>query len=173
MKTHKHLFILRHAKSSWKHPQLEDFERPLNKRGERNLPSMAEYLKHNYTDIAPQYILSSGAKRALITAQGFAEVLGLPIANLNEPDALYHADRSILMRHVMRIPDAVERAMLVGHNPGLTDFANDLMCQQSDHIMNLPTCAFVVLNFDLDSWSQIQGSSAYVTGFEYPKKFNM
>ena len=171
MKRHHYLFILRHAKSSWKYPQLTDFERPLNKRGERNLPFMADYLKRHYTQISPQYILSSGAKRALRTAQRFSQALDVPIANLQEPDSLYHAGRSDLMRQVAAIPDHLDRGMLVGHNPGLTDLTNHLLHQQEDQIINIPTCAFVVLRFDLDDWASIQPRSGQLIGFEYPKKF--
>jgi len=171
MTNHKHLFILRHAKSSWRYPQLADFDRPLNNRGRRNLPFMADYLSKNYADVAPQHVLSSGAKRALVTAEGFAKALDLPIANADQPHDLYHARRSELIRLVKGISNDIQRAMLVGHNPGLTDFANYLMHPEDEKIFNIPTCAFVVLRFELDDWSRIHRSAGRLLGFEFPKKF--
>ena len=171
MKPQKHVFILRHAKSSWKYPHLSDFDRPLNGRGKRDLPFMADYLRREYADIAPQWILSSGANRALTTAKGFAAVLQLPIANADKPRDLYHAGRSELTQQVMDVPEYIDRVMLVGHNPGLTDFANFLMRPEDEKIFNVPTCAFVVLAFEMEQWSQLRRGSGHLISMEFPKKF--
>jgi phosphohistidine phosphatase len=69
----KTLYLVRHAKSSWDNPDLDDFERPLNERGTRDAPRMGERLSHR--DVHPDVIFSSGALRALETAKAIAQRL--------------------------------------------------------------------------------------------------
>ncbi|MDH3511983.1 MAG: histidine phosphatase family protein [Gammaproteobacteria bacterium] len=70
----KRLTLLRHAKSSWNNPSLDDRDRPLNKRGERDAPMMGQRLLKKST--RPSLILTSPAKRARQTARLIAREIG-------------------------------------------------------------------------------------------------
>ena len=162
----KSIFIARHAKSSWKHFELEDHERPLNKRGKRDAPFMGAILAQK--KIMPDLILSSHAQRAKLTAEAFAESLGFPVENILWSEELYLAPASDLVKFVQKTDNSVESILLVGHNPGLTSFANYLVHTKLD---NIPTCGILGVNFSFDEWSQIAESSGEVIFYEYPKKY--
>jgi len=91
----KRLYLVRHAKSSWDHPGLEDFDRPLNKRGMRDAPKMGEYLAEQR--ILPQIIVSSPARRAHATATSLAVALQVPPADTVEDDRIYAAATATLL----------------------------------------------------------------------------
>src|SRR3972149_8202033 len=91
----KTIILVRHAKSSWKNPRLDDFERPLNKRGRRDAPLMGEKLKER--QILPDLILSSPAKRARKTADLIAKAIGYPGKSSQFVDKMYHCGASVLL----------------------------------------------------------------------------
>ena len=120
----KRLLIVRHAKSSWDFPHLSDFERPLNNRGKRDVPDMARRFWE--TAIEPQQLISSPATRALTTAHGFADQLGIKQENVIEDERYYHASSRELQSLIHQVNDDLDCIMIFGHNPGLTDLINDL-----------------------------------------------
>ncbi len=136
----KRLYLLRHAKSSWKELSLSDKKRPLNKRGKHDAPLMAELFAHE--GIRPDIILSSDAKRAYDTARIVADRLDVP---LKQQPHLYEADLSALTRIVEEAFARYDDVMIVGHNPTLT-FAVDRWSDLS--IANLPTAGLVGIRFD-------------------------
>lgn len=143
----KRLTLVRHAKSSWKNAGLADIDRPLNGRGKRDAPRMGAFLAE--AGIVPDIILASPARRARKTAK----LLAVAISNANgqilfDP-ALYEASAAALMERVRSFDDSWQHVMLVGHNPGLTDFANLLATAGVD---NLPTCGTLVADLDIGSW---------------------
>ena len=160
----KELYIIRHAKSSWSNSQLRDFDRPLNDRGRAAAPEMGERLMK--AGITPDVIISSPANRAITTAIIIAEKFEKKIEIIEESE-LYHASTFLLLQIVNRLPDKFEKVFLVGHNPGLTDFAGYL---SNDQFGNLPTAAVVGIRFDIDSWSLISGSTGDCFLYDYPKK---
>ena len=161
----KRLYLLRHAKSSWDDDSLSDVERPLNKRGLRDAPMMGKRFRaHGYL---PDRIVSSGAVRADATARAVAYELGYPVASIAREDALYLAGPATLLEIVRRADDTLGSLMLVGHNPGMTDFANTL----SDHgIDNLPTCGLFCVNLAVERWRDVEPRGGVLVCFEYPKK---
>lgn len=161
----KTLFIVRHAKSSWDNPELRDHERPLNARGKKNAPEMGKRLKKR--KILPDLIISSTAERAKKTARKIAEEIGYPREKILKSDELYHADVEDLMDIVQMQSDSVKNLMIVGHNPGFTDFANFLA---DADIVNIPTSGVVAIKFSVEQWFQIVPSSGIVLFFDYPKK---
>jgi phosphohistidine phosphatase len=161
----KSLNLVRHAKSSWKYPDLEDFERPLNKRGKHDAPMMGRRL--NDKKISPDLIISSLAVRAATTAKIISECLSYPLDKINYNDQLYEASGLSLMNIISEIDNQYKSVMLVGHNPGLTTVANLLSDKQ---IMNIPTCGIFSLEIDISSWSEISENCAMFSFFEYPKK---
>ncbi|MCB2203960.1 histidine phosphatase family protein [bacterium] len=161
----KTLFIVRHAKSSWKQEFLTDFERPLNKRGHRDAPVMAAVLKER--GVKPDYIRCSPANRALTTARLLAEGLGYDLDHIETDEHMYGAGDRQLKTIVQQLPDSAETAMIVGHNPGMMMLANRLAGFEED---NLPTCGIVCVRFEAETWSAVDDREGTIEYFEYPKK---
>lgn len=162
----KTLYLMRHAKSSWKEPDLRDYERPLNKRGNRDAPFMGNLLKEK--GIRPDIIISSGATRAYTTATIISGQLEYPIKQIIIEDRIYDASAGELIDIINSIEDSNNFAMLFGHNPGFTMLSNYLSDKRID---NIPTSGFVTIQFDLNSWSDVELGSGVLTDFEYPKKY--
>lgn len=161
----KSLTIVRHAKSSWKHPGLTDRERPLNKRGERDAPVMARRVAK--AGIRPSQIISSPAVRAWTTAKIFARELGYPAEFLQREDGLYLASLDNLLDVVATQDAGFNHLMLFGHNPGLTDFVNYLVPGLTS---NLPTSGVVSVNLQSDSWMLYDRPPTELALHEFPKK---
>jgi phosphohistidine phosphatase len=149
----KTLLLMRHAKSSWKHTDLTDWERPLNKRGRRDAPTMGRFLCDH--DLVAQVILSSSALRARQTAQALADAAGYD-GNIVYLDDLYAAEPSAHLVALRSLPDDVDRAMVIGHNPGLEDLLELL----TDRWQRLPTAAVAYVTLALDSWSCLRGDGS-------------
>lgn len=161
----KTLYLLRHAKSSWDNPDLKDFERPLSERGLRDAPRMGERFVEKGHEL--QCIISSPAVRAKTTAKLFAEAIGFSADEIASNPELYFAGTGMFLKAASLLDDECSSAMLVGHNPAITDFAN-LMANAD--IDNIPTAGLVELRIDLQSWSDIETGMAELIDFDYPKK---
>jgi phosphohistidine phosphatase len=160
----KQLFICRHAKSSWKHPELTDFDRPLNNRGKEDTPKMGSILADK--GVRPDLILTSPANRAKTTARIIADALNYPLADILEIAGIYLADTRTLINILSNFPNNINSIMIFGHNPGLTDLANLL---GTFYIDNMPTCSIVALQFDMNDWSKLKSEKGDLIFFEYPK----
>ncbi len=160
----KTLTLVRHAKSSWNHPGLADFERPLNKRGERDAPRMGNRLAAR--NIKPQIIVSSPAVRALTTAEVVASALGFQPAEIITDDRIFHAYSDQLLDVIRDFDASLHHVMLVGHNPGLTDLVEQLA---QAGILNIPTCGIVLLGFSVDRWQDVSDAAGEMLLFDYPK----
>ncbi len=161
----KRLYLVRHAKSSWKDATLEDFDRPLNKRGQRDAPFMGKRLK--FYKVSPDLIMSSPAKRAAKTAKVIAEEIGFPKKQIVYEDAIYEAGVKSLLRVIREINDSASQVLLFGHNPGLTMLAEYL----SDAVIdNIPTCGVFCLDFNVTSWENVEEGKGTIVFFDYPKK---
>jgi phosphohistidine phosphatase len=160
----KTLTILRHAKSSWSNRGLPDHERPLNRRGEKDAPAMAQRI-HD-AGIRPSLVMSSPAVRAWCTAKIVAKAINYPVEFLHREDELYLAGLDRLLDLISRQDNAFNSIMIVGHNPGLTEFANYLLPDVTD---NIPTCGLVAANIDTDNWDLRQGKAAELVLYDYPK----
>ncbi len=162
----KEICLFRHAKSSWKYPKLDDFERPLNKRGRKNAPFMGQIL-HDI-GLVPDLIISSPASRAATTARIVAMVLNYPREQIQYLASIYESGHGNLINILSNSDDRLERIMLVGHNPALTILANKI---GDTPIANLPTSGAYCVAFNISSWSQIKKKSGKLQFFEFPKKF--
>lgn len=148
----KVLLVLRHGKSSWKHPGLADHDRPLNKRGLRDAPRMGRLLREE--DLAPDRIVSSTAVRARETARLVAGAAGHGTA-VKHSRRLYLASVAEIVRVVGEVGGDASRLLVVGHNPGLEELVACLTgCAEA-----LPTAALVELELDLQSWSTLKAST--------------
>jgi phosphohistidine phosphatase len=162
----KTLALLRHAKSSWDDPAMSDFERPLNRRGRKDAPFMGDLLRKRGVD--PDIIITSPANRALTTCRIVAGELGFPLDRITIDEHLYEASARELLRIVQMIGSQYNSAMLVGHNPGLTLLAERLAPAGID---NIPTCGFLSMRLDVETWSGVREKCGSVALFEYPKKY--
>lgn len=159
----KKLFLIRHAKSSWKDESLSDFMRPLSKRGRKNGPFMAEILKQKAH--IPDCILSSPSLRTRQTAQIFAQHLGFS-SEIIYNESLYEASLEQIEACVKSIDDLYTAPFLVGHNPGLNDFVQKYIGFEQ----NIVTCGVVEIHFTCEHFSDISPENAHFITFEYPKK---
>jgi phosphohistidine phosphatase len=160
----KTLTLLRHAKSSWDEPGLADHDRPLNNRGEHDVPRMASRLAD--AGIRPSLILSSPALRAWTTAKLVAREIGYPIEFLQREPNLYLASAKTLIDVIGRQEKRFNNVVLVGHNPGLTDLAQHLVPGVTD---NIPTCGLVSVFIDADEWDIRARDKVRLNVFDFPK----
>jgi len=156
----KTLYLLRHAKSSWKDLTLSDFDRPLNKRGKRDVPLMAEKMEER--GISPDSIMSSPARRAKKTAKLFSNVLGSPLYLVPK---LYEGNTEEMLWIIEKTFETQDEVMIVGHNPELT-FLNDLLSDKE--IFNIPTAGIVAIGFKNYPIAKGQGKQLF---FDYPKRY--
>jgi phosphohistidine phosphatase len=161
----KTLYLVRHAKSSWKYPKLDDFERPLNKRGRKNAPFMGKIL--NTLKVSPDLVLSSPANRAATTARIIADKIDYPVDKIQYSEAIYEFSANAVIQVIKQIDNTVEKLMVVGHNPALTDLANYF---GGEPISNIPTCGIFCVDLDISSWAKIFEHCGKLRFFEFPKK---
>ncbi|HJN48838.1 MAG: histidine phosphatase family protein [Pseudomonadales bacterium] len=158
------LYLIRHAKSSWSHPELSDFDRPLNKRGKRDAPVMGSKLAE--LGCTPDKIVSSPANRAVTTAHRIAEALQYPSGEIETDRGIYATSVNELVALISRFDAAYQHVCLVGHNPeitGLSDYLTD------EYIDNVPTCGIVHIQLEIDDWRQIGPGSGTRLFFITPK----
>lgn len=162
----KLLYLIRHAKSSWDDPSLRDHDRPLNKRGKRDAPLMANVLKKK--GIKPDVIYSSTAVRALEFSKVIAETLDFKKKNINATKELYMADVKEMLGILRSVDNSAETVFMVSHNPYITEFANSLCNYNLD---NIPTSGVFCVEFDEKKWKDIDLGKGKFVSFDYPKKY--
>ena len=161
----KTLYIVRHAKSSWDDPSLDDFNRPLSTRGEKDAPRMGKRLKER--EITVDLMITSPAKRAWKTCKAIAKILGYPEEKIKKEKELYHAGEESFLSVLRSIKDPNDVVMIFGHNPGLTEFVNSLF---DENIMNVPTAGVVGGKLNIDSWRELKLGCGEMMFFDFPKK---
>lgn len=160
----KTLYIIRHAKSDQNFFG-NDFERPLNERGQTDAPTMAKRLLDKKIKI--DALVSSPAKRAKKTAEVFAEILKKPVSETLLVSALYHAPADVFYEVILALPDDINSVAIFSHNPGITHFVNSFGTKvQTD---NMPTCAIFAIETDIAHWSAFAHSKKEFLFFDYPK----
>lgn len=160
----KTLILIRHAKSSWDHPGLSDFDRPLNERGKKDAPEMAMRLKEKGIEL--DHLVSSPAKRARKTAKYFAQEFGLAKEDIQLVEELYGATHSAFSSAVSDVSDKYNTVALFSHNPGITEFASSLTNVRVD---DMPTCAMFGVQSEVDSWKDFTKAEKKFLFFDYPK----
>jgi len=165
------LLLLRHAKSSWDDPALEDFARPLSPRGEAAAPRMGAYIAEH--DLAPELILCSPAVRARQTLDLVLPHLpGDPTVVYEE--SLYLAAPSVLLARLRRVEGKVRRVMIVGHDPGMQGLALELAGEGDSRLMQalagkFPTAGLAVIRFRAREWSRISPGKGRIDAFVTPR----
>lgn len=150
----KTLIIIRHGKSSWAYPDLEDFYRPLKPRGINDAFAIGEALQKQ--DVFPDLILSSPAIRAMNTAIIIARKLDFPLQRIRANESIYEASTYHLLNLISNVEDSIETLMVFGHNPSFTSLINQL---QDHPLYNLPTCGAVSIELPINSWTEIANAT--------------
>lgn len=165
MSSMKQLLIVRHAKSDQNNASLNDFDRPLNDRGHKNAPEMAERLIKQ--DLIPQQIVSSPALRALSTAHYFADTLGITRDKIIKEENIYEASATTLLKIINGFDEQSDFTALFGHNPGLSEIAEQLT--GNPELYNLPTTGMALIEFPVDQWSMVSRGTGKLLLYDYPK----
>jgi phosphohistidine phosphatase len=155
---------MRHAKSDWEN-NLPDIERPLNKRGKKATPLMAEYLKK--TGKVPDLILSSPAKRAKCTAEIVKETLDID-KDIKIISAFYFGYMSEIINTIKNIDNQHNTVLILGHNPIWEDLVSELISYKN--YIAMPTAAIASIIFDTDDWQKITEKEAKLEWLSTPKE---
>lgn len=159
----KTLILMRHAKSSWSTPGLDDHDRPLNSRGHRSALALGDWLRAEKH--LPDSVICSSALRTRQTLEGLAIS-----ATTLVTDRLYHASAEQMFNAL--IEAETDCVLMLGHNPGIADFAQRLVAAPPDHprFDDYPTGATLVAEFRVPLWSDIQWKQARTTAFITPRE---
>ncbi len=160
----KILILVRHAKSSWDDFSLPDLQRPLNERGKKDAPKMANRLKTHFSKI--DAFVCSPAKRARKTAELFMKEFDSPGKKPQVEPGLYEATVTKFYQAVESLDDKDKTVALFAHNPTITDFINSLDCRPID---DMPTCGVYVLSADTKTWKDFRQAAKEFRFFDYPR----
>jgi Phosphohistidine phosphatase SixA len=160
----KSVILIRHAKSSWAEIGLSDFDRPLNDRGKEDAPRMAKRLLDKA--VAIDAFISSPAKRAKKTASLFISEYGGHKDDLILVPELYHAGADAFFHAIAQAPSRAKTIAVFSHNPGITDFANQLTDARVD---DMPTCAMFAVRADIANWNEFRDAAKQFWFFDFPK----
>jgi phosphohistidine phosphatase len=153
------LALIRHAKSDWGDPRLDDHDRPLAERGIRDAPRMARRLVGS--GFRPDVILSSTALRARTTAEAFGAVLGVAVSL--DPELYGASARTVLLTAAATGSHAVA---VVAHDPGMSVLAARL---SGDRIEHMPTCAVATFTWDEEDWDLVDVVDPVAWTFDTPR----
>ena len=160
----KQLILVRHAKSDWGNPGLNDIDRPLNERGKKDAPVMAKRLLDK--NIKIDAFIASPAKRAAKTAKYFAETYNKKKDDIIFKEKLYLAEPAAFYAIVANTDNKLNSIAIFSHNFGITDFANMLTDVRVD---NMPTCAVFAIKANCNSWAEFKEAKKEFWFFDYPK----
>jgi phosphohistidine phosphatase len=164
------LWLLRHAKSSWDDPDMEDVDRPLAPRGARAADRMRDYL--DAEEIRPELVLCSSALRTRETLARILPGLGSDLTVRIEP-SVYSFDVDALLQRLQQLPADVGSVMLIGHNPAMQELAS-LLAAGGDRLDELrggfPTAALAELDLGVGSWPELAPGTGRLTRFIVPRE---
>jgi phosphohistidine phosphatase len=168
----KTILLLRHAKSAWSQPGLDDHDRPLNKRGERAAETMAEYIVHNAP--RPDLILCSTAVRTRQTLAPLIHRLATPAPPIALEKGLYLASEPALLARLQAVGDEARTVLLIGHNEGIGELASALAGTGSPSVLTrlhekFPTGALAMLRVPDGSWQSLKVGAAELLAFVRPR----
>ncbi|MEO5620218.1 MAG: histidine phosphatase family protein [Cypionkella sp.] len=166
----KRLILTRHAKSSWDDPLMPDHDRPLNERGKAAAADLGQWLASR--GYVPEKVLCSDAARTRATWSGLAPALpGTPILELKP--ALYHAGPDVMLAVLQHAKADV--VMMIGHNPGIADFAAKLVAQAplNAEFGRYPTGATLVADFAVESWAEVEFGKGVTVDFVIPREIEV
>jgi phosphohistidine phosphatase len=153
----KTIYIVRHAKSSWDYDGIQDFDRPLSKRGIEDAYLVSQNLTTKIE--RPDILVTSFANRALHTAMIFAENLKFPFNNLFIKKSLYNFSDGYLAKTIMALDDAYDSAMIFSHEHGISAFVNKF---GNKNIELLPTSGILGIKFDISHWKNLKKGETFI-----------
>lgn len=162
----RRLILMRHAKSSWADPGMDDFDRPLNHRGTATAPRVGAWLKER--GWTPDRILSSPAVRAKQTTELASSMFGDSVEIEWLPD-LYLAPRELIRNQVGKTDAMVGCLMIVAHNPGLEEFVNQIVGGYEA----FPTAAVACFEADGLDWQLVTDNRGWILSELYRPKENL
>lgn len=163
----KYILLLRHAKSSWSDPGLDDFDRPLASRGLKDAPRMGKYLRK--IGYKPDYVVSSPAERARQTSLLAVEAMKLDESIIQWDSDLYFESATKYVQAIQSAPEKAEKVMIVGHNPLMEAVATALSGGKSSTAFRMPTAGLVCLESYAVRWDQITPGTCQVKWMMIPK----
>ena len=165
----RHLYLLRHAKSSWEDPSLADRDRPLAPRGRRAATALAAHIRD--VGVSPSIVLCSPSRRTMDTLRLITGAFHDPVEILVEEE-LYGAGSGDLLRRLRKLPASTASVMVVGHNPAIQELALTL-ARSVDDLNRLkgkfPTCALATLAVP-GEWKELGGQPAVLEEFAIPRE---
>jgi phosphohistidine phosphatase len=167
------LSLLRHAKSNWDDTDLDDFERPLAKRGVAAAPEMGRAMRE--LKLKPDLVLCSTAVRTRATLALVLLELGPPVPEVEYDDRLYLATPAAMLARLRKVDDKIRHVMIVGHNPGTHALALELTGvakreDMADLASKFPTAGFANITFEDDRWRDVKSGSGRLVVFLTPRK---
>ncbi len=162
----KTVYIVRHAKSSWKYEGISDIDRPLKKRGINDAYLISTVLKNKIS--RPDAFVSSSAIRALHTALIFAGNFNFPLSNLVIKKSLYNFSDGYLVKSIIALDDAYDSAFIFSHDHGITSFVNKYGDRAIPHF---PTAGVVGISFDVKHWKSIKPKKGKTVLVEFPSMY--
>jgi phosphohistidine phosphatase len=168
------VYLLRHAKSSWDEPEFANHDRPLAKRGRKAAKLLRDHVSE--AGIEPDLVLCSSAARAVETLEGIREGLG-ENARVEIESGLYGAGAQTLLGRLQALPEEIGEVMLIGHNPAMETFAEELAGEGGDAdagarmAAKYPTGGLATLSFD-GPWSELDWEGAQLDAFVVPRELS-
>ncbi|MDN4502000.1 histidine phosphatase family protein [Alteromonadaceae bacterium BrNp21-10] len=160
----KTIHLLRHGKSSWQNANIRDKQRPLNQRGIRSCSIMAAHLAS--LGLSFEHIYCSSAVRAQSTIELINEHWPQQNLHWKVDEALYTFSSRDLLHWCRQLPESITEILIIGHNPGFTDFCNQLSNASIDNIL---TCGYVQMHCDVQTWSKLATHCATLQQYISPK----
>ncbi|HEX4956927.1 MAG TPA: histidine phosphatase family protein [Lacibacter sp.] len=164
----KQLLLIRHAKSSWADAGMKDVDRPLNERGKKDAPDMAQRLLKK--QVKAELFLCSTAMRAQSTCAMMMKEMNVDTNRMILKEELYLAPPDVFYDCIQELDDQYNTVAMVAHNPGITDFVNGLTDVKVD---DMPTCAVYAIRIETESWRTFKEAKRKFCFFEYPKKVQL
>lgn len=166
------LALLRHAKSSWDQPGLDDFDRPLNDRGRTAAPVMGQILAS--LRFAPDVVLCSPSKRTRETLDAIAPYVANARHQVRFDDQLYLATPDTILFCLKTAGKNAKRILLIGHNPGLHVLATSLARSGDPTLLarlndKFPTAALAVLSLGGETFATMETTGGHLEAFITPK----
>ena len=152
----KRLTLMRHGDAQWKDPEVADFARPLNRRGNSEAEAMGRRLAE--LNLVPDLIISSPARRAQQTADLVAREMGLRTPrSIRYEESLYLAGVHEILKLARAMGPRVPHLLIIGHNPGISELVH--LLAPSPDMGGLATAAFCSITFDTHQWTAVGPAS--------------
>ncbi len=164
----KTVYIVRHAKSSWKYPKIKDVDRPLKQRGILDAHLMAEKLSERIQK--PDVFVTSSANRALHTAVIFSDMFKYPLTNLRINKSLYSFSDGYLIKTIKALDDSFDSAIIFSHDHGISTFVNKFGNKKINHVS---TSGVIGIEFDIKHWKNLNPdrSNGKTILIDFPKNY--